>query len=50
VIGATDFMGPATEVCAALTDCTLVTLPRTDHFASAEHPEAILAASRFLSD
>lgn len=50
VIGATDFMGPATEVCAALPDCTLVTLPRTDHFAAAEHPEAILAVSRFLSD
>lgn len=49
VIGATDFVGPATEVCAALPDCTQLTLPRTDHFASAEHPEAILAASRFLS-
>jgi pimeloyl-ACP methyl ester carboxylesterase len=49
VIGATDFVGSATEVCAALPDATLLTLPRTDHFASAEHPEAILAAARFLS-
>jgi pimeloyl-ACP methyl ester carboxylesterase len=49
VIGATDFMGPAAEVCAALPDATLLTLPRTDHFAAAEHPEAIIAASRFLS-
>jgi pimeloyl-ACP methyl ester carboxylesterase len=49
VIGAGDFAGPATQVCAALPDATLLTLPRTDHFAAAEHPEAILAASRFLS-
>ena len=49
VIGAGDFTGPATEVCAALPEATLLTLPRTDHFAAAEHPEAMLAASRFLS-
>jgi pimeloyl-ACP methyl ester carboxylesterase len=49
VIGAADFAGPATEVCAALPDSTRLTLPRTDHFAAAEHPDAILAASRFLS-
>jgi pimeloyl-ACP methyl ester carboxylesterase len=50
VIGTDDFVGPAAEVCAALPDRTLLTLSRTDHFASAEHPEAILAAARFLSE
>jgi pimeloyl-ACP methyl ester carboxylesterase len=49
VIGDQDWTGPASRICDALTDCTLLTLPRTDHFAAAEHPEAILAAARFLA-
>jgi pimeloyl-ACP methyl ester carboxylesterase len=49
VIGDNDWTGPARQVCDALADCTLLTLPRTDHFATAEHPEAILATARFLA-
>jgi pimeloyl-ACP methyl ester carboxylesterase len=49
VIGDNDWIGPALQVCDALADCTLLTLPRTDHFAAAEHPEAVLATARFLA-
>ena len=49
IIGDHDWTGPADQVRAALADGTLLTLPRTDHFAAAEHPEAILAAARFLA-
>jgi pimeloyl-ACP methyl ester carboxylesterase len=49
VIGDHDWTGPPDQVCDALADCTLLTLPRTDHFAAAEHPEAILATARFLA-
>lgn len=49
VIGDRDWTGPADQVCDALAEGTLLTLPRTDHFAAAEHPEAILATARFLA-
>jgi pimeloyl-ACP methyl ester carboxylesterase len=49
IIGDSDWVGPALQVCDVLAHCTLLTLPRTDHFAAAEHPEAILATARFLA-
>jgi pimeloyl-ACP methyl ester carboxylesterase len=49
IIGDHDWTGPAVQVCGALADGTLLTLPRTDHFAAAEHPEAVRATARFLA-
>jgi pimeloyl-ACP methyl ester carboxylesterase len=49
IIGERDHLGPATEVAGSVPGAQLVTLPRTDHFATPSHVEAILAALRFLA-
>ncbi|MEP7026218.1 MAG: alpha/beta fold hydrolase [Actinomycetota bacterium] len=49
IIGEGDPLGPATRVMASLPDGQLLVLPRTDHFATPGHVEAILAAVRFLA-
>jgi pimeloyl-ACP methyl ester carboxylesterase len=49
IIGERDHLGPATEVAGSVPGAQLTTLPRTDHFATPSHVEAILAALRFLA-
>jgi pimeloyl-ACP methyl ester carboxylesterase len=49
IIGERDHLGPATEVAGSVPGAQLITLPRTDHFATPSHVEAILAALRFLA-
>jgi pimeloyl-ACP methyl ester carboxylesterase len=49
IIGERDHLGPATQVAGSVPGAQLITLPRTDHFATPSHVEAILAALRFLA-
>lgn len=49
IIGERDHLGPATQVAGSVPGAQLTTLPRTDHFATPSHIEAILAALRFLA-
>jgi pimeloyl-ACP methyl ester carboxylesterase len=49
IIGERDHLGPAAQVAGSVPGAQLITLPRTDHFATPSHVEAILGALRFLA-
>jgi pimeloyl-ACP methyl ester carboxylesterase len=48
VLGERDFAGPADRLIAALPDARLVTLPRTDHFATPKDYRFVQAALDFI--
>jgi len=48
VLGERDFAGPADRLIAALPDARLVTLPRTDHFATPKDFRFVQAALDFI--
>jgi pimeloyl-ACP methyl ester carboxylesterase len=49
IIGERDHLGPAAQIAGSVPGAQLITLPRTDHFATPSHVEAILGALRFLA-
>jgi pimeloyl-ACP methyl ester carboxylesterase len=50
VLGERDFVAPADRLRSALPNATLVTLPKTDHFATTSDFGCIEAVTRFLSN
>ncbi|MCF7550685.1 hypothetical protein [Pseudonocardia sp. WMMC193] len=50
VLGDRDFSGPADRLVAALPNATLLTLRKTDHFATASDFTCMEEVSRFLGE